>query len=113
MEKIPHPFEYLKGKFVYVSHLRKEAGADQIIMLRAKVLDVDPDGKLFKIEYDGNNNLIFDGNVEDDVGLGMLATKSSGGEVTPLTEDEFPLDPKELGTWNTIPSEQDQKYDLQ
>ncbi|MDQ3014395.1 MAG: hypothetical protein M3Q73_00850 [bacterium] len=66
MEKEPHfenPYGPLIGTHVLTYIQEKDAkNKDMAVFVRGKILDVLEDG--FKIEYQGNDNLLFDGKVE-------------------------------------------------
>jgi hypothetical protein len=109
MEEIPsseNSLEYLKGKFAFVTKVKREEDTAWAVTLRAKILDVSTDGQKFKIEYEGNKNLLFDGIIEDGVDILKFTTKSTGDEeipIIPITEEEAgPLEGGSIGKWKAV-----------
>lgn len=66
MEGLPlpeTPLNSLIDKHIFITKIEKDVeGKDQHILIRAKVLDIE--NNQLKVEYTGNDNLMFDGSVE-------------------------------------------------
>jgi hypothetical protein len=103
-QKPETPLDSLIDKHVFVIKRNKDVeGKEQQIVIRAKVLYVE--NEKLKVEYEGNKNIVFDGNIETVSPIECasitynLAEKPIVDLVTEETHQDFDPVVSRIGEW--------------
>jgi hypothetical protein len=99
MESAPYfegNYEYLRDNIIIVTKIRQEQGIREMIFLRAKVLDINKNPVRLKVQFEGNDNLIFDNQIEENVTLENTVRDISA---FPILESDVVEMSSEAGTY--------------